>query len=200
MKKFFCSLLAGMLMISFAACSSSSGTSSESKNSSMQKNPESSSQVISESQPESSKESEPQSDYYFKDNVLLAEDVKIEITDWKIIPVGETGNEYGSAPVIAFWFKTTNLSGKEHISPLTSWMAMFTAIQDNDPNAINKLNVGTLPDNAYLETQMAEIKKDGTVECAIAYELDDTVTPVLLKATKGLLGDDLGEQTFNIAE
>lgn len=138
------------------------------------------------------------SKYYFADNILVAEDVKIEITDWKVIPVGETGNEYGDVPVIAFWYNTTNLSGKD-IDPVSAWLAMFTVIQDNDPDMVNELQVGSLPDTAFRETQMATIKKGGTIACACAYELSDTTTPVTLKGRKGMFGEDLGEQTFNIS-
>ena len=129
-------------------------------------------------------------DYYFSDNVLVSEDVKIEITDYKVIPVGEPGNEYGEKPVIAFWYNTTNLSDKE-IDPSSAWIAMFTAIQDNDPNAINELNMGMLPDDQFLDSQVEVIKQGGTVANAVAYELDDDVTPVTLKAT-------LGEQEYTI--
>lgn len=139
------------------------------------------------------------SKYYFADNILVAEDVKIEITDWKVIPVGETGNEYGDVPVIAFWYNTTNLSGNENVSPMSSWIAMFTAVQDNNPDMINELQVASLPDATFLDTQTATIKKDGTVACACAYELSDTTTPVTLKGRKGMFGEDLGEQTFNIS-
>lgn len=142
---------------------------------------------------------EPQSEYYFADNVLVSEDVRIEIKDWKIIPVGEEGNEYGEKPVIAFWYSVTNLTGNENVTPIGSWIAMFTAVQDNDPNMVNTLDVGMLPDDAYLDTQMATIKEGGTVDCAIAYELDDLTTPVTLEATRGILGEDLGTQTFDIA-
>ena len=144
-------------------------------------------------------DTEPESEYYFKDNVLVSEDVRIEIKDWKVIPVGDTGNEYGEMPVIAFWYDTTNLSGNENVTPSTAWIAMFTAVQDNDPNMVNELNVGMLPDQQYLDSQMAQIKKDGTVSNAIAYELTDETTPVVLKATRGIGGDTLGEQTFDIA-
>ncbi|MBS6881675.1 MAG: DUF5067 domain-containing protein [Clostridiaceae bacterium] len=144
-------------------------------------------------------DTEPESEYYFKDNVLVSEDVRIEIKDWKVIPVGDTGNEYGEKPVIAFWYDTTNLSGNENVTPSTAWIAMFTAVQDNDPNMVNELNVGMLPDQQYLDSQMAQIKKDGTVSNAIAYELTDETTPVVLKATRGIGGDTLGEQTFDIA-
>ena len=113
--------------------------------------------------------------------------------------MGEEGNEYGSAPVIAFWYTVTNLSGSENVTPIGSWIAMFTAVQDNDPNLVNELEVAALPDDAYLDTQMATVKDGGTVECAMAYVLDDTTTPVVLTATRGLFGEELGSQTFEIA-
>ena len=139
-----------------------------------------------------------ESEYYFADGVLVSEDVRIEITDWKVIPVGETGNEYGDTPVIAFWYDITNLSGNENVSPL-SWIAMFTAIQDNDPNKVNELEVGLHPDGNLVDDQMSTIKEGGTLQGAIAYNLTDETTPVVLKATRGLGGEDLGEQTFEIA-
>ena len=37
------------------------------------------------------------------------------------------------------------------------------------------------------------IKKDGTLKNGIAYDLDDTATPVILNATKGVGGEKLGE-------
>ncbi|RGX53599.1 DUF5067 domain-containing protein [Anaerotruncus sp. AF02-27] len=158
-------------------------------------------EVENEQSVTSSQESEKsaESKYYFANGVLLAEDVKIEITDYKIIEVGDEGNEYGETPVIAFWYKTTNLSGKEGISAMIAWIAMFEAIQDNDPNMVNALEVAALPDNRYLDTQTADIKKDGTVECAVAYELNDMTTPVILKANRGVGGETLGEQIFEIA-
>ena len=139
-----------------------------------------------------------ESEYYFADGVLVSEDVRIEITDWKVIPVGEAGNEYGDTPVIAFWYDITNLSGNENVSPL-SWIAMFTAIQDNNPNKVNELEVGLHPDGNLVDDQMSTIKEGGTLQGAIAYNLTDETTPVVLKATRGLGGEDLGEQTFEIA-
>lgn len=140
---------------------------------------------------------EEESEYYFKDNVAQLRDVKITITDTKVIPVGEEGNEYGDKPVFAIWYETTNLSEKE-INPTTAWMAVFEAVQDNDPNVVNTLDVGSHPDDRYLDTQLADIKPNGTVTNAIAYELDDLETPVTLIATQGLMGDELGRQDYEI--
>jgi hypothetical protein len=136
-------------------------------------------------------------DVYFKDNEAKLNDLKIKITETKVIQAGEKGNEYGEKPVFAIWYETTNLSDKE-IDPTTGWMAVFEAVQDNNPNAVNTLEVGGLPDDQFLDSQLEIIKKDGTVKNAVAYELDDLETPVTLIATQGIGGDKLGEQTFNI--
>src|SRR5690606_19799739 len=106
-------------------------------------------------------------------------------------------NEYGEKPVFAIWYEVTNLSDKE-IDSNIGWIAVFEAVQDNNPNAINTLEVSGLPDEQFLDSQSEIIKKDGTVKNAIAYELDDLETPVTLIATQGVDGDKLGEQTFNI--
>jgi hypothetical protein len=143
------------------------------------------------------KEIEKTDEVYFKDNEVKLNDLKIKIKDYKVIQVGEIGNEYGEKPVIAFWYDVTNLSDKE-INPSLAWSVVFTAIQDNDPNRVNELEVGALPDNRFLDTQLENIKKGGTVENAIAYELDDIETPVKLIATQGIGGKKLGEQTFEI--
>ena len=136
-------------------------------------------------------------DVYFKDNEVKLNDVKIKITETRVIPVGEKGNEYGEKPVFAIWYETTNLSDKD-IDPSTAWIAVFEAVQDNDPNAINTLEVAALPDDQFLDSQSETIKKDGTVKNAIAYELDDLETPVTLIASQGIAGDEIGEQTFDI--
>lgn len=136
-------------------------------------------------------------DVYFKDNEAKLEDVKVKITETKVIPVGEKGNEYGEKPVFAIWYEATNLSDKD-IDPISAWIAIFTAIQDNDPNMVNELEIGSLPDEAHLDTQMNTIKKDGTVANSIAYELDDLETPVTLVANQGLSGKELGRKDFEI--
>ena len=136
------------------------------------------------------------SDSSFKDGVLTTPEMKIEITDHKIIPVGKKGNEYGSKPVIAFWYKTTNLTDKK-VSPM-DWLFAITAYQDNNPNAENKLGVGSLPDERFLDSQLENIKKGGTVENAVAYELDDVTTPVDLVASNDLGMTKIGKVTYNL--
>lgn len=137
------------------------------------------------------------SKYYFEDDVLKIRDLKIKIDDAKVIAAGEQGNEYGDKPVLAIWYDTTNLTDKE-ISPSTAWIAVFNAYQDNNKNQENKLNVAALPDQQFLDSQMQNIKKNGTAKNAIAYTLSDDHTPVTLKATKGVDGEALGQKTYKI--
>ncbi|MGE7944784.1 DUF5067 domain-containing protein [Lysinibacillus xylanilyticus] len=118
------------------------------------------------------------------------------ITETKVI-VGQKGNEYGEKPVFAIWYDTTNLSDKD-IDPTSAWAAVFTAIQDNNPNSVNELEVGPAPDDRFLDTQLETIKKGGTVQDAIAYELDDLETPVTLVANQGIGGKELGKQNYEI--
>lgn len=134
---------------------------------------------------------------YFKDNVAETKECKIEITDVKIIQPGEAGNEYGEKPVIAFWYKVTNKTDEE-LDPLSAWAYTFTAYQDNDPDRVNELDAGMLPDDRFRDTQFEDIKKNGTVECAVSYELDDLETPVLLKATSEIGGKEIGSKEYSI--
>jgi len=153
--------------------------------------------VIENDSTEETEEGANNDEIYFKDNEAKIEDVKVKITETKVIPVGEKGNEYGEKPVFAIWYEATNLSDKD-IDPSTAWIAIFTAIQDNDPNSINELEVGALPDESHLDSQMETIKKDGTVENSIAYELDDLETPVTLVATQGIGGEEIGREEYEI--
>lgn len=145
---------------------------------------------------DSAEVAEPAADATFAEMVLTTPDVKIQITDVKTIPVGEPGNEYGDEPVIAFWYDTTNLTDAE-VSPM-NWIFYFNAFQDNDPNAVNELNVASLPDDAFLDSQTENIKKGGTVSNAVAYELTDTTTAVELVASEGFGQTEIGSMTFEL--
>lgn len=143
---------------------------------------------------------ESAADAYFDGTILKGNTYSVKITDHKVIPVGEPGNEYGENPVIAFWFDTLvspDYDNSVPIDPNTAWIMNFTAVQDNDPNMVNELNIGMLPDEQYLDSQMAQIKPGGTVSSAMAYELTDAETPVTLTAGS-MLGDDFGSMDFEI--
>lgn len=150
-----------------------------------------------ESKEESNQEENKNDGFFFDGETAQIEMLRIDIKETKVIPVGEEGNEYGDKPVFAIWYDATNLSDEE-IDPGMAWIAIFEAIQDNDDNMVNKLAVGMLPDQKHLDTQLNNIKKDGTVENSIAYELDDDFTPVTLVATQGILGDEIGRHDYEI--
>lgn len=135
----------------------------------------------------------------FSNGVLTTDEYTITITDYKVIQPGEAGNEYGEKPVIAFWYDTTNVASETDLNPMTAWMLVFEAVQDNDPNAVNTLNVGMLPDQQFLDSQMQSIKVGGTVSNAVAYELDDLITPVTLTA-QDVMGSEYGSQQFTVAQ
>ncbi|MFT4156541.1 MAG: DUF5067 domain-containing protein [Microbacterium sp.] len=145
---------------------------------------------------EASPEEASSTESSFVDNVLTTPEFTIKITSYRVIPVGQAGNEYGSKPVIAFWYDVTNLTDAD-IDPM-QWLFVFTAVQDNDPNAVNELQVGGLPDVAFLDTQTQTIKKGGTVSNAVAYDLDDETTPVELIASDDFGMTEIGRITFNL--
>ena len=141
-------------------------------------------------------EEEPaESPYFFLNNILVTKDVTMVIKDYKVLMPGETGNESGEKPVIAFWYDTTNLSEKEGVTASIAWHAMFRVCQGTDPNSDNELNEAPLPDNTLTETVNTAIKQNGTVSNAIAYYLDSLTAPVVIKATRGASGSIWGSRS-----
>ena len=140
------------------------------------------------------------SDAYFDGTILKGNSYSVRITNHQVIPVGEKGNEHGENAVIAIWYETIvspEYKDDKAINPSIAWMMNFKAIQDNDDNKVNELSVAALPDEAFLKSQMADIKPGGPVENAVAYELTDETTPVKL-ISETMMGDKLGETEFKI--
>ena len=131
----------------------------------------------------------------FVNGVLTANQVIIKITDYKVIPKGQDGNDYNDGNVIEFYYDVTNVDAEE-LTASTAWIALIDAIQDNDPNVVNRLEVGMNPDGTP-DSDFENIKIGGTVSSRICYVLTDNVTPVVLKAGT-MAGDDYGSQTFEI--
>lgn len=187
MKKSLISLICALSALAalLSACGGQSSVTASGNNS----------QTFSPGEGDRAEESLSEDDPTFENGVLTTPDLKIQITRYKVIKTGQKGNEYGEKPVIAFWYKTTNRSGAK-VAP-TDFIFHFTAYQDNNPNAENELNVGMLPDDRFLDSQTENIKKGGTVENAIAYDLDDLKTPVDLVATERL-DDVIGKATYEL--
>ena len=132
----------------------------------------------------------------FKDGVLDVPAAKFEITDHRVVKPGEPGNEIGEKPLLVFNYDVTNKT--DETLTTTDFVVYFTAIQDNDPNKVNELDLGSYFDPETSDTQLEQIKKGGTVAGTIAYELDDLTTPVDLVATKSFSQDEIGRQTFEL--
>lgn len=131
----------------------------------------------------------------FVNGVLTADQVIIKITDYKVIPKGQDGNDYNDGDVIEFYYDVKNVDAEE-LTASTAWIALIEAIQDNDPNVVNRLEVGMNPDGTP-DSDFENIKIGGTVSSRICYVLTDSETPVTLKAGT-MAGDDYGSQTFEI--
>ena len=128
-----------------------------------------------------------------KDNTAQLNDIDVKVLETEFIPKGTyDGQDKDQLGII---YEVKNKSDKE-IDPISGWMAAFEATQDTE-NTVHKLDVGMLPQTEkykpFLDTQLDIIKKDGTLKNGIAYDLDTTDTPVILKATKGVGGEKLGE-------
>ena len=132
----------------------------------------------------------------FKDGVLDVPAAKFEITDHRVVKPGELGNELGEKPLLVFNYDVTNKT--DETLTTTDFVVYFTAFQDNDPNKVNELDLGSYLDPETSDTQLEQIKKGGTVAGTISYELDDLTTPVDLVASKSFSQDEIGRQTFEL--
>lgn len=205
MKKFFGFISVLTLLIIISGCGSENDT-SKASNSSKVAN-ESSISKESSSANDSSLKNETNgnfvskaSDAYFDGTILKGNSYSIKITSHKVIQPGEKGNEHGEKPVLAIWYDTMvspSYNDSNAINANNAWILNFNAVQDNDPNKVNKLSITSLPDEQFLDSQTAEIKPGGTVANAVAYELSDDTTPVVVSA-ETIIGNKLGETTINI--
>ncbi|MCA5012715.1 MULTISPECIES: DUF5067 domain-containing protein [unclassified Enterococcus] len=195
MKKTSIMFMGGILLFALMGCGSTDSGSKESKGS------ETSSTTKKEEKTETTGDFvSSAADSTFDGTTLKGNSYTIKITSNKVIQPGEPGNEYGEKPVLAFWFDTLvspDYKDEAEINPNMAWIMSFKAVQDNDPNKVNKLNVSSLPDAQFLESQMAEIKPGGTVASAMGYELTDTETPVTLIA-QDILGTEYGKADFPV--
>lgn len=136
--------------------------------------------------------------YYFDGKTANLHDVKIHIDHVQFYQASEETNNKN---LICFDYTITSKTDKD-INALTGWQAVFNAYQDNK-NTEGKLEVGALPPDTsdqVLHDQDQTIKKNGTVKCRAAYELDSTSKPVVLKATQGVDGKFLGKKTYKLGK
>ena len=134
-----------------------------------------------------------------EDDTAVLTDIDVKILETDFLPVGTY--EHQETDQLIVTYEVTNKSDKE-ITPLIGYLAAFEAYQE-DENSERNLEVGVTPFNLEKysfasETQFDNIKNGGTVKNIVAYDLRDTETPVILRATKGIDGDLLGEIVVNL--
>lgn len=168
--------------LALSACSSSNSSSDSAKSSS------------SKTVKQSSKKSTNTSKYYFNGTTANIHDITIKITGVKFF----NGLEASDKKLIVFEYDLTNKTNKD-IDVNSGWQAVFNAYQENK-NTDGKLEVGATPTNYsnLLDNQSQTIKKNGHLNFVAAYELKDDKTPVVLKATQGYDGKEIGQKTYKI--
>lgn len=153
-------------------------------------------------QPETQKPTEKPAEkpqYYFDESgIAVTKDFTITILDYKVVQPGEDLNPFGEKPILMFEYNITNTSDKDDVMPVY-WTWVMTAVQDNNDNYVNTLDTSVYFEDPYLDTALSQIKPGGTVKGAIAYELSDLVTPVVLTAKTDILGNEIGSVAFPIA-
>lgn len=131
---------------------------------------------------------------------LITKEYSIEDIEHEVIQPGEGGN-YGDNPIIKFSFDTTlkeDVTNKE-ITPNNAWISSFQVIQDNDPNAVNDLEIGILFDEDEDDSGHKEIKPGGTVSGSVSYELTDEETQVTLIAVNDrVFNEEIGNHDYSI--
>lgn len=115
----------------------------------------------------------------------------------KIINVWLEEHPNNDGKSIVFEYDFTNLKDKP-TGPDTDFDFYTDVIQDNDENIVNLLDWS--PNHKYNLEDWAQVKKDGTVPWAEAYELDDEEIPVILKAFDFITGEEWGEWEFKIED
>lgn len=137
-------------------------------------------------------------DVYFKDDTLKIDMATLKLLSTEVLPADK--NLLREKPQLAITYEVTNDSD-EPISASTVWIACMGLTQEGN-DTINKLTVGMTPQDEkfkeYTEHQLDDIKPGGTAKAIISYDLDDTETPVILKANQGMAGKELGEKTITL--
>lgn len=130
---------------------------------------------------------------------------KVKITNTEILPPGEYTETDQNR--IAIYYEVTSKvtpeeAGEVEVSPMSVWMASMSATQET-ADTIKTLEIGSSFEDKFQEyndSQMDVIKKGKTVKGVAVYMLENRDNPVILKATQGLGGQDLGEYEIDVTE
>ncbi|EAE0774335.1 DUF5067 domain-containing protein [Listeria monocytogenes] len=141
---------------------------------------------------------EEKSDVYFDGETMKIDKATVKIISSEVLAPDDS--VYRDNNQLAFVYEVTNDS-EEPLDGSMAWIACMEVYQETE-NTVGKLNVGMTPQDEkfaeYRGDEFDELKPGGTKKYVIAYDLNDTTTPVVLKATQGVAGKELGEKTFNL--
>lgn len=180
MKKIFSFGILTLCSVALVACSESDKSAQEKK---------------AESTSTSQKKSEVA---YFKDDTLKIDMATLKILSTEVLAAD--ANLLREKPQLAIIYEVTNDSN-EPISASTIWIACMGLTQEAT-DTINKLTVAMTPQDEkfleYTEHQLDDIKPKDTAKAIISYDLDNTETPIILKANQGMAGKELGVKTIHL--
>lgn len=140
----------------------------------------------------------------FENNAFEIQMARVEITGSEILPPDEY-DDSGKERLIVRYEVTSKVSPEESeevdVSAWSVWMETMSATQENETSIAN-LEHGFTPEEYfdYQDTEMNVIKKDATIENIAIYNLDNRDYPVVLKATQGIAGDDLGSIEIDVSK
>ena len=126
----------------------------------------------------------------YKDIIFEVDEGIIEITS---AVIGRDGR--AESDMIVFYYTYTNTK-TEARAPSIAWNWNIEAVQDNDPDAVNVLEGGSIP-MSYIKEATYELRTDESANSAGAFVLSDMSTPVTLIAKKS--GEVILKQTIPIS-
>ncbi|WP_318766507.1 DUF5067 domain-containing protein [Lactiplantibacillus carotarum] len=135
--------------------------------------------------------------YQLADGRVTTRQLKIVITKSKLLRVGQPGNEHGTRPVIAFWFRVTNRT-KRVVNADSAWNDVFKATQRQGKAAGTSLKMAAVPDDQLASRQTDAIRQNQTVTSAVAYELNNVHQSVVLNAFLSPAGASIGRQVYHL--
>lgn len=149
-----------------------------------------------ESKTEAKKETVNENKPQFKDNVAVIDDAVLTIKDVFLLDDAQSEEN-----LLGIKYEVKNKTDKE-ITSMLAWIAIMKAYQDGE-NTINELHTGIVPHSGqfkeWTEHENDTIKKGKTAKGFTTVVLQND-NDVVLKATKGDDGIDLGEQTIKLNE
>lgn len=133
----------------------------------------------------------------FHAGTLTTPDAQFKITGHRLLPVGETGNESGPAPLLLIYLDVSQTGHNNLIAP-NDWF-MFVTVTQPHPSGVKQTLQPVFQLNSF-DRSIAGIPLQPGQSTAtyIAYELIDEKTPVELIATDNSSLNEVGRQVVDI--